>query len=598
LFNNKPKPRAPKLEPKELLSWLSRVELLLNEFSFEELDASQASMLKNSFEHFTKQLHDIVSGNSISDSWLSKSSQSSGNQKSSTTSTQANLITSVSHELRTPLNGIIGFADLLKETELTNHQLTHLNAIHTASNSLMEIINELLEYSKLTGGHEQFQFIHFNFYRLVRDVVFLIKTLIVNKNVTLEMTIDPSIPEVLIGEPTKLSQILLNLLGNAVKFVEDGHIDLQIVLATQKQKEVFLEFNIVDNGIGISKEELPLIFDSYSQADFETSKKYGGTGLGLSIVKELISQLGGVISVVSNLGKGTSFKFQLPFEEGDKTKLRKNNTRKDYLKTGIAHIKGTRILVFEDNSLNQRLIEQRLKQWHCAVFITDNPNYGINILETQDIDLVLMDLKMPKMSGFEVSSLIRKHEKHSINQVPIIAVTADFTIRDKEDTELHGINDFLLKPYSPDELLLKLLSNKQNSTPTRTNEDQIELKNTISSDAISLNQIVDDCMGDVEAVNELVQLFKLNILEFIGEVKCHLGAQDFEAMQFSFHKIKSSLALMQTETLHELVVEMDACAKAEKDIKHLNFLYECFVKEYPMLEQQLDDELKKLKGNR
>ena len=585
------------MKPKELLSWISRVDSLLSEFSFEELPSTEASILKDSFDSFKQQLEDTIAGNGISEGKLLPKPDSS--ESLGDVNREAALIANVSHELRTPLNGIIGFADLLKENSLNETQLMHVNAIQSASSSMMDIVSELLEYSKLSAGQEVFEAVHFNFYRLLRDVIFLGKTLIVQKNVLLEMAIDPAIPEILIGDPTKLSQILLNLMGNAIKFVDEGQIDLKIILQKKKGTTLFIEFEISDNGIGIDAEQLPHIFDSYRQADKETSKNYGGTGLGLSIVKQIVTQLGGAISVASNLDKGTTFKFFVPFTEGDRSKLRKNNSNKAYLKNGAKHIKGTRILVFEDNSLNQRLITQRLTQWGCAVFVTDNAEYGINILKEQSIDLVLMDLRMPRMSGFEVSELIRKHKTDSISQVPIIALTADFTIRDKKKSELHGINDYLLKPYSPDELLLKLLVNKKlKNTHLSLEEPTLkkDLKPNLETPDFDLSFIVDDCMGKLELVAELIHLFKQNVLEFIGEIKSHLVKKDFNGMEFSLHKVKSGLAMMQTNSLHDIVLQMETCLKTNGDLNHLNFLFECFIAEYPSTEEGIQKEFQKLKN--
>jgi len=586
------------MKPKELISWISRVETLLGEFSFEELDATEAKTLKNSFELFKEQLHDTISGNEISNSKLSNTLESNCYTTSRKPNSGAELIANVSHELRTPLNGIIGFTDLLKEDSLNEAQMVHVNAIQNASSSLMDIVNELLEYSKLSAKRELFDSVHFNFYRLLRDVVFLCETLIVQKNVKLEMLIDPSIPEVLVGDPTKLSQVLLNLLGNAIKFIEEGNIDFKIILEKKKEKELLLEFTIADNGIGIDESKLPFIFDSFRQADKETSNTYGGTGLGLSIVKQIVTQLGGAISVVSNLDMGTTFKFQLPFTVGDKTQLRKKNPNNNYLKDGVKLIKGTRILVFEDNSLNQRLIERRLKKWDCVSFITENAEYGINVLENQNIDLVLMDLRMPQMSGFEVSSLIRNHNSITVSQVPIIALTGDFTIKDKEISEMHGMNDYLLKPYSPDELLLKLLKNKKNgrtSENSKETEQPLDSKTILEVDKFSLDHIVEDCMGQLDLVEELISLYKENVLEFIGKIKYYLPERDFEAMGFALHKIKSGLAMMRTNSLYEIIREMSTCCKTTEDTGQLNVLFENFVSEYPNVERQIDAELEKLK---
>ncbi|NHF59848.1 response regulator [Flavobacteriaceae bacterium TP-CH-4] len=594
------------MKPKDLLAQITHVESLLNEFSFDELSSDEAGQLKKSFESFKHHLQEkVLTQNGITSESLNNSSSPTGKRshdklQRDNQSEASLLVAHVSHEIRTPLNGIIGFTDLLKEDSLSTTQLELVNAIQSASYSLMEIINELLEYSKLSAGLETFESVHFNFYALTRDILYLCKTLIVEEKMNLEADIDTSIPEVLVGDPAKLSQVLLNLLGNAIKFAQKGEIRLRIVLKKQKDGQLLLEFLVSDQGIGIGEEELPYIFDSYRQVGENTSTKYGGTGLGLSIVKEIIVNQGGHITVASNLGEGTTFRFVLPYLVGDKSKLPQKALKKEYLTEGAKLLKGTGILVFEDNLLNQRLIEQRLKKWGCNIWITDNCQYGLHILEKQRIDLVLMDLRMPGMSGFDVTQRIRENENERLRQVPIVALTADFTIQDKEQSELHGINDYILKPYSPDELLLKLIKNKRNMEHI-DNIEEMTLTTVPSQDkereSFDLEPILGDCMGDLSLLEELIRLYKQNAIEFIGAAKIHLEQRNFEELEFVLHKIKSGLAMMRTESLHTIVSEMHTSSKEDKDTKHMEFLYGCFLEEYPIVEKKIDDAFEKLKNN-
>lgn len=578
----------------------------MNAFSFETLDAHEANQLKISFEAFKAQLAEKVEGIMVipnvkeyrgTDNYQPYPEKSfiKAPKKDGET-----LIAKVSHEIRTPLNGIIGFTDLLREDELGDLQLERVNAIATASYSLLEIINELLEYSKLSAGLEPFESIHFSFYGLVRDIVFLCKTLIVSKEVVLDVDMDPAIPEVLKGDPAKLSQVLLNLLGNAIKFVDAGEIALKIVLKKQAGDQLLMEFTVTDHGIGIDEEQLPFIFDAYRQSETETYSKYGGTGLGLSIVKQIIVHQGGDITVSSNLGQGTTFKFILPYALGDKSKLPKKVQDINHLRDGAGLVKGMAILVFEDNLLNQRLIAQRLKVWGCHTYITDNCQYGLNILNNQPIDLVLMDLRMPGMSGFEVTEQIRKIDNTAIKNVPIIALTADFTIQDKQESEMRGINDYILKPYSPDELLLKLVKNKNRNQHKQGPEEMVlkpQLEILMDDQELDLTPVFNDCMGEITLLEELVKLYKMNAVEFIGAAACHLNDLDYKALGFALHKIKAGLAMMRTDALYALVVEMQECIKSDKDIKRLQELYARFLDEYPKVETCIDEAVTRLKTN-
>ncbi|MEL6918973.1 MAG: ATP-binding protein, partial [Bacteroidota bacterium] len=565
------------MKTKDLLSHLSDLESMLSDFSFEELTADEASTLKNSFLNFKNNLEDKVFGVSTpvatpKETDLTYNVDREPGEKGSL------LVAHVSHEIRTPLNGIIGFTDLLKESALSSDQLGHVNAIQSASHTLLDIINELLEYSKLSAGLESFETVNFNFQSIIKDVLYLCNTLIMEKNVKLEIDMDPHIPQVLVGDPSKLSQVLLNLLGNAIKFVKQGNISLKIVLSERSDSDVLIEFDVTDTGIGIAKDKLAHIFDSYKQAESDTYSKYGGTGLGLSIVKQIVERLNGTISVFSSLGVGTTFKFTLPYEIG--TGMELNATEKDIAdhKNALHLVEGMRILVFEDNLLNQRLMEQRLNAWGCRAYITDNAMYGLKVLENTAIDVVLMDLRMPVMNGFQVTERIRAHKNQQIAQTPIIALTADFTIRDKEQCTEKGVNDYILKPYSPDELMLKLIRCKRTMDETYPMGSIIinPNANKNTKPIVDLLPILDDCMGEMELLEELVRLYRQNALEFIGNVKLHLANNDIEALKFATHKLKSGLAMMNTPGLAEIVEQMHEVCKMNKDIKHLKFLYSFF----------------------
>lgn len=262
------------MKSKDLTFHLTNLEAKLSDLSFEKLTTEEATQLKKSFNSLKSSLEDKLVATVISDSsspYGAEEAEMDVNRKKDDPNMLANddqnrngelLVAKVSHEIRTPLNGIIGFADLLRESELSEEQNEHVSAIQSASYNLMEIINELLEFSKLSAGLEHFESINFNFYSVVRDVMYLCNTLIMDKEVKLEVDMDTKIPEMLVGDPSKLSQILLNLIGNAIKFVNKGDIHLKINSIKQTKKDVTLEFDIIDTGIGISEDHLEHIFDA------------------------------------------------------------------------------------------------------------------------------------------------------------------------------------------------------------------------------------------------------------------------------------------------------------------------------------------------
>ena len=586
------------MKAKSLLSQIYRLEDSLSEFSIDELNASEAFKLKESYASFKKNIEAKIFNPGVpAYSELEETpvtfEENVVQESAVNTHKEANkLIANVSHEIRTPLNGIIGFADLLKETKLQGSQIEQVNAIQSASYSLMEIINELLEYSKLSAGLETFESIDFNLNNLVKDVSYLCDTLIVNKEILLKIKVDEAIPETLIGDPSKLSQILLNIMGNAIKFVEKGQISLEVALKELRNKKTYLlEFTITDTGIGMSSKQLNHIFDSFKQAEHDTFTKYGGTGLGLTIVKQIIEKLEGDIKVKSKKGVGTTFNFTIPYSKV----INKNKNTID-LEKARKLVNGARILIFEDNILNQKLIEQRLKSWDCKTHITDAFEVGMALLENNPIDLVLMDLKMPGMNGFEISEKIRAHNNTSINQVPIIALSADFSVKDEQLCKECGINDTILKPYSPNELLIKLVKNKNMKTIIHPPGTFITVeKNLETKKDIDLNPIWEECMEQIELFEELIRLFKQNAIEFIGVVKIHLANGSYEEIGFAAHKIKAGLAMLKTESLYEIIVQIQNACKKEVDIKHMEFLYHSFLQEYPKVEKTINKELKKFK---
>ena len=580
------------MKSKDLLDQLAELEGALTNFSFEELTSSDARRLKKSFDSFRKQLEQKIWGEK---STASQESDKSSQKAESAPNREEMLIATVSHEIRTPLSGIVGFADLLQESDLNPEQQEQVNAIRSASDKLMDIINELLEYSKLSAGLEHFENINFNFTSIVQDVVYLCNTLMLGKDVKLRVEQDPQIPDTLVGDPSKLSQVLLNLLGNSIKFVDKGTIQLNISHIKETKDQVWLEFVISDTGIGISENDLKHIFESFTQAKHQNFSKFGGTGLGLHIVKQIVEKLDGELEVSSRVGVGTTFRFTITYGKGNRIVRPKKKARE----VSPAEVTGLRVLVFEDNLMNQRLIEQRLKAWGCRTYITENAKYGLNLLENTSIDLILMDLRMPIMNGFEVTRKIRSNKNDRINKLPIIALTADFTVEDKDECALCGINDYILKPFHPKELLSKMVRSKdgkKSQIASTQSSPRGNSKPIHDYRVIDLQPALDDCMGDLNVLKELIDLYKQNALEFIGKVKVHIAHENFDEIRNAAHKIKCGLAMMQTHSLYFIVEQMHNNCRTTRDIQHLKRLYNCFVEKYPEVEKRLDTELRNMEN--
>ena len=567
-----------------LLSQLNELETALQSFSVEELSISEASRLKSSFEDFKTRFEDNFWG------------QRPGNQKYSPTDTESEssrVIATVSHELRTPLNGIIGFADLLKETELTTEQERQVNAIHAASRSLLEIINELLEYSKLKAGLDNFETVNFKFRSVIEEVSYLCKTLIVDRDVRFKLVMDPDVPEQLVGDPAKLSQLLLNVLGNSVKFVEEGHILLEIALVDRTEYDVRIRMTVSDTGVGISKEDLSHIFESFKQAKQLNFSKYGGTGLGLSIVRQIVERLNGTVVLSSEIGQGTTITMEIPYKIGSPKVIA--ISREPLSAEGV---KGMKILIFEDDQINQWVLEKRLNSWGCTHYVTANASYGLKILEDKDIDLVLMDLHLPGTDGFEITDIIRNNPDEKVNTVPVIAISADIRIADEIRCQEHGIDDFILKPYAPEELLMKMISiaklKKSGDSAVQPVKDCISAGSE-SDVAIDLQPLLSECLGQVDLVEELAGLYKKNVLEFIGQVKLGLENEDLKTIEFATHKIKTGLRIIPTPALLGIAETLHTMSRNVADFATMWSLYEAFIAHYPKVENQLNDAIELIK---
>jgi nitrogen-specific signal transduction histidine kinase/FixJ family two-component response regulator/HPt (histidine-containing phosphotransfer) domain-containing protein len=576
----------------DLLDQLSQLERSVSEFSFEELSADEAKELKNSFNTFKSSLENqIFTPNQNSDSFKKEPLMVVDKQEVS----QKEFITHVSHEIRTPLNSIIGFANLLKEEKLTSSQQKKVEAIQFASDTLLKLINEVLDYSKISSGNTSFESIDFKLHGLLNDVMFLCETLLVDSKVELLIDIDKSVPKVIKGDPSKLTQVILNLVGNSIKFVNQGYIKVGVFVKEVKENDYVLEFSVSDTGIGISKEKINSIFERYSQADNDTYLKYGGTGLGLSITKEIIEKQNGEIEINSVVGKGTTVSFTIPFSKGDVNNLSVEKTNSLDIKEAKKLLKGTEIMVFEDNLMNQHLILEQLTKWGCNVHTNVTLDKGLAILATKKVDLILMDLKMPNLNGFEVSKAIRLNQNPLISNIPIVAFSADFTEQDGKDCDSIGINDFLLKPYTLNDLMSIIVKNKRDNKPTEEfglilQKQMIEPKETT---IVDLNSLLNDCFGELEMLNELIKLFKTNVLEFIGNVRIHLKSDNLVEIAFSAHKLKASFAMLKATGMHNLILELEANCKANKP-DMVKELYESFLNDYPLLENNLNIDLERL----
>ena len=356
---------------------------------------------------------------------------------------RSEFLSTVSHELRTPLNAINGITHLLLEEKPKKTQMDYLSSLKFSGDYLTKFINEILEINKIESHNIEIEYTSFNVKQLLTDIQNSLKELafVNNNNFTLE--IDPAIPDYLIGDPTKLSQIILNLINNALKFTKNGDVSIIAKLETLEHPTATLYFEITDTGIGIPEDKLVSVFDSFSQGSIEVNRKYGGTGLGLTIVKKLTQILGGQIELSSVVGQGSTFSFALAFKISEQPLAVEPTPKIDY----DSKLLNKKILLVEDNKINQMVTKKMLHNKRIICEVIDNGEDAIDLVRKNKFDLVLMDVHLPGINGTIATELIRTFD----TSTPIIALTAISLHENREMLLSFGMNDVITKPFIPEE---------------------------------------------------------------------------------------------------------------------------------------------------
>jgi PAS domain S-box-containing protein len=365
---------------------------------------------------------------------------------------EQNFLANMTHEIRTPLNAITGFTELLLNENLNDKQRDYLRKIKISSDILTSVIGDILDFSKIRRGLITFNREHFNPKSLLEESMSIHEFNANKKGIELTLDVDPKIPLTLSGDVVRLKQILLNIIGNAVKFTKEGYVSLNAVVKNQTKNKVELLFTISDTGIGIAEEDVPKIFQQFKQAKDSTAIKYGGTGLGLSIVKKLIEFQGGTIDVRSKEYVGTTFTITLKFDIAEN----KVPEKKEYSALIKRRIEDLEILLVEDNEMNQAYMTELFDSWNVKIDCASNGKSAIDKLTKKEYDLILMDVQMPEMNGYQVTERIRMGQNGLPKNTPILAMTASASNEERKKCFEVGMNDFLSKPVKPKDLRNKI----------------------------------------------------------------------------------------------------------------------------------------------
>jgi PAS domain S-box-containing protein len=496
---------------------------------------------------------------------------------------QEQFLANMSHEIRTPMNGIQGMTRLLLETKLSDEQKRFTNIISRSLNNLMVIVNNVLDFSSLKTGKFTIDCFAFDLPEIMDEVKKYFEPSLTHKDLRFILTIDKKVPRFVKGDAFRLKQVLTNLMGNAIKFTEIGNIQLAITLQEQTDEQSDILFTLSDTGIGIPKNKLDTIFESFAQAEKKISSGYGGAGLGLTISKGLIELQGGTISVESKEGSGSVFRFIIPFGR---------TTDEDQLATQIDHtetLAGKRILVVEDNPVNQRLIEFVLKKVKTVTDFAANGKEAITLCEKNlPYDLIIMDLQMPVMDGYETTIYLRSQLKL---KTPIIAMTATALKEDQEKSVAVGMNDFMIKPFDFNDLYIRMNRLLHIATP-EPEPIQKEMKETEDKlyDLSLLNEL-----DDPAYVAEVITFFLASAPKDIKDLTVLLQEKDWIAVSKKAHKVKGSAAMLQSKKLAAMLSNIESDAKTGNNLEVLPERIKDVSDFFILVQKQLEEELKRLK---
>lgn len=468
-------------------------------------------------------------------------------------------LANMSHEIRTPMNAIVGFAELLdQQIKAENPQKRLVENIKTAGANLLVIINDVLDFSKIESNQFTIEKHNFDLHDAVHSVIEQLEGFAKNKALSLEFKIGKDVPRFILGDRGRLNQILINLVNNAIKFTKAGSIVVDVVLKSYTNKMPLIAITVKDTGIGIAKEKQSLIFESFTQASGSTTRKFGGTGLGLAISKKLVELQGGQIFLDSDLGKGSAFTFEIPFELGEETVAIAKRVTKN------VNLNGIRVLLVEDNLMNQELAVYFLTQWKTTYAIADNGLKAIEKISQQEFDVVLMDVSMPEMDGYEATRIIKK----SHPDLPIIAMTANAFNEDIDKCKSAGMDDHIAKPYAPQELQSKINTLVFNAVPEICVDGNVEVSKAVQFEHVSFDRIYALAGDNKSFIKKMVVLFVKESPKTLAKLVDYDAADDYINVKAMAHKLRSPLSLMGAEKAAETAgfIELNILDEAKKEV--------------------------------
>ncbi|HEY4784896.1 MAG TPA: ATP-binding protein [Bacteroidales bacterium] len=465
-------------------------------------------------------------------------------------------LANMSHEIRTPLGTIIGFAEQLQKTELQPKQAKYLDTIDKASEHLLGLVNDILDLSKIEAGKLTLEKVRFNLTDLLQEVCQSLSLKAKEKNLDLQLQVSPDLNRELKGDPFRIRQVMINIVGNAIKFTEKGSVTVNADVLSSNDACVVARIDIIDTGIGIAEEKQKEIFEDFSQADTGTSRKYGGTGLGLAISRRIVELCEGSINLNSTMGQGSTFTLEIPFEMPDQSDMTMagQTDAKIPLDEIVKSINGKRVLVAEDDEITLLLVSSLLENAGAAVDVVDDFATIHDLLERKPFDLVITDIHMPGMNGFDFVQLIRSYPNKNISEVPVVALTAN--VSNKEELMKSGFNGYLSKPFKEASFYHKIYSVLTSGYSMETQEESSPVLFEQSA-PYSFNEIVNFTGNDPEALKLVVSTFVEKSLLVITEMNQLADKADLEGISFRAHKLLPSFKQFQISSLIDDLVKLE-----------------------------------------
>lgn len=473
-------------------------------------------------------------------------------------------LANISHEIRTPINGIAGMAGLLSQDSSPEERGTYLNAIKHSAENLKVIINDILDLAAIDSGKLRFEYIPFNLHDLLPSLVGMFSYQAKEKKIELDYKVQPSLNRILLGDPVRLNQILINLISNAVKFTHAGRINIHCSAENRTSNRCVVKIQVIDTGVGVPSDKLDTIFESFSQADASVTRKYGGSGLGLTIVKQLVELQQGTIEVKSQEHKGSTFIVRIPYTFTKSTGLKKTISPQTSMTSG-RQLDGMKVLLVEDNDINRLYAKSILRQWSCLVDIAENGLVAIEKIKYNFYDVVLMDVQMPVMDGYEATRAIRLMDSH-MRHAPIVALTANATKTDIDKCLSSGMNDYLPKPFTPDDLYRKISGDLNIHPGKNGTEAKITPVQKTTFDLGYLRSISDN---NQEFLQEMIQTFVQSIPPVLQEMEMALKTTDWKKLARLAHQIKPSFGLLGINSLKKGVFYIEENARQKTNLDEL-----------------------------